>query len=126
MERRRIIGIVLLALAGAACLMSVVWNLIRMPEGADARIRIVVFMLFYPSRLQAAIEREGSGNHAESHRPRRLPLHYAGRGSSDLSLNNQHRGSQQHRVGPIRKLDFHHCHPCILYCRDRGDVLVDV
>ena len=45
MERRRIIGIVLLALAGAACLMSVVWNLIRMPEGADTRIRIVVFML---------------------------------------------------------------------------------
>ncbi len=45
MERRRIIGIILLALAGAACLMSVVWNLIRMPEGADARIRIVVFML---------------------------------------------------------------------------------
>ena len=36
MERRRIIGIVLLALAGAACLMSVVWNLIRMPEGAFA------------------------------------------------------------------------------------------
>ena len=26
-------------------------------------------MGFYPSRLQAAIEREGSGNHAESHRP---------------------------------------------------------
>ncbi len=45
MERRRIIGIVLLVLAGATCLMSVVWNLIRMPEGADARIRIVVFML---------------------------------------------------------------------------------
>ena len=45
MERRRIIGIVLLALAGVACLVSVVWNLIRMPEGADARIRIVVLIL---------------------------------------------------------------------------------
>ena len=35
----------MLALAGAACLVSVVWNLIRMPEGADARIRIVVLIL---------------------------------------------------------------------------------
>ena len=45
MERRRIIGIILLALAGVACLVSVVWNLIRMPEGADARIRAVVYLL---------------------------------------------------------------------------------
>ena len=45
MERRRIIGIVLLALAGVACLVSVVWNLIRMPEGADARIRVMVLIL---------------------------------------------------------------------------------
>lgn len=55
MERRRIIGIVLLALAGAACLMSVVWNLIRMPEGADARIRIVVFMLAEVALLVPAV-----------------------------------------------------------------------
>ena len=45
MERRKIIGIILLALAGVACLVSVVWSLIRMPEGADARIRVVVYML---------------------------------------------------------------------------------
>ena len=55
MERRRIIGIVLLALAGVACLMSVVWNLIRMPEGADARIRIVVLMLAEVALLLPAV-----------------------------------------------------------------------
>ena len=55
MERRRIIGIVLLALAGAACLVSVVWNLIRMPEGADARIRIVVLMLAEVALLLPAV-----------------------------------------------------------------------
>ena len=55
MERRRIIGIVLLALAGADCLMSVVWNLIRMPEGADTRIRIVVFMLAEVALLVPAV-----------------------------------------------------------------------
>ena len=59
MERRRIIGIVLLALAGAVCLMSVVWNLIRMPEGADARIRIVVFMLAEVALLQPLIDPAG-------------------------------------------------------------------
>ena len=55
MERRRIIGIVLLALAGVACLVSVVWNLIRMPEGADARIRIVVLMLAEVALLLPAV-----------------------------------------------------------------------
>ena len=45
MERRRIIGIILLALAGVACLVSVVLNLIGMPEDADARIRVVVYLL---------------------------------------------------------------------------------
>ena len=55
METRRIIGIVLLALAGVACLVSVVWNLIRMPEGADARIRIVVFMLAEVALLVPAV-----------------------------------------------------------------------
>ena len=35
----------MLALAGVACLVSVVLNLISMPEGADARIRTVAFML---------------------------------------------------------------------------------
>ena len=55
MERRRIIGIVLLALAGAVCLMSVVLNLIRMPEGADARIRIVVFTLAEVALLVPAV-----------------------------------------------------------------------
>ncbi len=35
--------------------MSVVWNLIRMPEGADARIRIVVFMLAEVALLVPAV-----------------------------------------------------------------------
>ena len=55
MERHRIIGIVLLALAGVACLVSGVWNLIRMPEGSETRIRIVVFMLVEVALLLPAI-----------------------------------------------------------------------
>jgi hypothetical protein len=55
MERRRIIGIVLLALAGVACLVSVVWNLIRMPEGTDARIRIVIYMLVEVALMLPAV-----------------------------------------------------------------------
>ena len=55
MERRRIIGIVLLVLAAVACLVSVVWNLIRMPEGADARIRAVVFMLVEVALMLPAV-----------------------------------------------------------------------
>ena len=55
MERHRIIGIVLLALAGVACLVSGVWNLIRMPEGSETRIRIVVYMLVEVALLLPAI-----------------------------------------------------------------------
>ena len=55
MERRRIIGIVLLVLAAVACLVSVVWNLISMPEGADARTRVVVFMLVEVALMLPAV-----------------------------------------------------------------------
>ncbi|MBR1834133.1 MAG: hypothetical protein IJ785_01290 [Bacteroidales bacterium] len=55
MERRRIIGIVLLAVAGVACLVSVVWNLIRMPEGADARIRVAVYLLVEVALMAPAV-----------------------------------------------------------------------
>ena len=55
MERRRIIGIILLALAGATCLVSVVWNLISMPEGADARIRVVVYLVVEVALMLPAV-----------------------------------------------------------------------
>ena len=55
MERRRIIGIILLALAGVACLVSVIWNLIRLPEGADARISVVVLLLVEVALLLPAV-----------------------------------------------------------------------
>ena len=130
MERRRIIGIILLALAGVACLVSVVWNLIRMPEGADARIRAVVCMLVEVALLLpaawAALEWEGPGIYAESHRPRRLPLHYARFGSFDPRRYNQYLCSPKSGMGSVRKLVFHNCHPRILHCCNSVDVLVNV
>ena len=45
MERRRIIGTVLLVLAGVICLVSNVWFIIKMPMGGDKIAHLVLKML---------------------------------------------------------------------------------